>query len=522
MEHNKKFLKINNQIGGWTVQNYKQGTNYINIMGMSKNTTLEHLRLFLIDRRFIFDNISQSNNIFTIRFSSPDIASKSRSQLINVLDGINLGLPAYNPYYIKSDMSLSVPVPASNKITIVENGLKEFGLKKISLVGNYSINNYFDMIIKDLDNLSDYIDEFIPFTDGYTLKHKGLYGSYYEKNYIVGSSAGRGYWNETFTCTDGKGKEFILKKTNYPTMKGEKQSFYENMKHLILYILIRKFIGKLKFIPQMYHLGILKESKDKIAIICIMEKGGVILGDYINTVTFIDNQKLFLKIYNSLFIIEDKLKINFKHNDFKENNILVSSDGKPMLIDFGFCEFKIDTISFHSLNVMKPHENFDSTTYFGYNIIHDMIQLMTSLYYSSGATICPYKIFKFVKNDNTNILDTDILIRYLTSKFPSTYTNKKGTFYKPENLLVEINRLLPDDLAYLKNIFYTFYDKGNYNLVDDKVKIPMLVDKSIFIKPTELADNIGIPLPSEDDSFGNFEKKYKKYKMKYLKLKNSY
>ena len=70
-------------------------------------------------------------------------------------------------------------------------------------------------------------------------------------------------------------------------------------------------------------------------------------------------------------------------------------------------------------------------------------------------------------------------------------------------------------------MFLTFYDKGNYDLVNDKLRIPLLIDKSIFITPTELADNIGIPLPSEDDSFGNFEEKYKKYKMKYLKLKNS-
>ena len=66
----------------------------------------------------------------------------------------------------------------------------------------------------------------------------------------------------------------------------------------------------------------------------------------------------------------------------------------------------------------------------------------------------------------------------------------------------------------------TFYDKGKYDLVYDKVNIPLLIDKSIFITPTELANNIGISLPSEDDSFGNFEEKYKKYKMKYLKLKN--
>jgi serine/threonine protein kinase len=251
-----------------------------------------------------------------------------------------------------------------------------------------------------------------------------------------------------------------------------------------------------------------------------MEKGGDLLGDYINTVPFDDNQKLFLKIYNSLFIIEDKLKINFKHNDFKENNILVSPDGKPMLIDFGFCEFNIDTISFNSL--YKPHENFDSKTHFGYNIIHDMMQLITSLYNSPGATIIPYNIFKFIKNENTNILDTDMLIKYLILKFPDTFRDEKILFYKTTNLLNSINILRPDELAYLKKMFLTFYDKGIYNFIDDKVKISFLKDISIFITPTELADNIGIPLPSEDDSFGKFEKKYKKYKMKYLKLKNSF
>ena len=271
----------------------------------------------------------------------------------------------------------------------------------------------------------------------------------------------------------------------------------------------------------MYHLGIIRTSIDNISIICIMEKGGVFLGEYINTVPFTDIQKVFLKIYNSLFIIEDKLKINFKHNDFKENNILVSSDEKPLLIDFGFCEFKIDTISFHTL-MPGTHENFDSTTHFGYNIIHDMIQLITSLYNSPGVTICPYEIFRFVRNKNTNILDTDILIRYLNSKFPSFYEDIEGRFDRTDKLLEKIHYLNLNEISYLKKMFTTFYNNGTYNFIDDKVKQNVLfVDKSIFITPTELADNIGIPLPSEDESFGNFEEKYKKYKMKYLKLKKS-
>jgi hypothetical protein len=547
MDYYDKYLKNYNQIGGWTVQEYRKGTDYIEIQDMPKKTTIEHLKLFLIDRKFRFDNITQDNNNFTLHFSSPDIASKSRHYLIKVLAGKKLGLPAYNPNYVKpesielephklmdSDESVATehvelsnvlkkpllyPPTKSNKITTIENGLREFGLKKFNLIDNNSIDNYFDIIVNDLDNLSNYIDEFVPFKDGYTLKHKGLYGSYYEKNYIIGTASGSGSWNNTFTCTDEKGKQFIIKETNTPNIDGEKSSFYENMKHLILYILIRKYIGKLKFIPQIYHLGIIRKSKDKISVICIMEKGEHILGDYINLVRFENTQKLFLKIYNSLFIIEDKLKINFKHNDFKENNILVSSDGKPLLIDFGFSEFKIDNIQFYTL--YNFHEKFDATSYFGYNIIHDMMQLITSLYNSPNSSIVPYNIFKFVKNRNTNILDTDILIRYLIVKFPASYTDKEGKFNKTTNLLERVKDLKPDELAYLKKMFLTFYNKGKYDLVDDKLKIPLLIDKSIFITPTELANNMGIPLPSDNDSFGNFEEKYLKYKNKYLRLKKS-
>jgi len=559
MEYYDKYLKNYDQIGGWTVQEYLKDTNYIDIFGMPKQTTLEHLKLFLIDRHFRFDSITQNKNNFTVHFSTPEIAFKSRFQLIKVLAGKQLGLPAYNPNYVKpepehhksvdsvesaTEPAIIVPVESvakvpvepssifgrpllfppikkikSDKIDTIENGLREFGFKKFNLVDKDSIDNYFDLIVKDLDNLSDYIDEFVPFKHGYTLKHKGLYGSYYDKNFILGTSSGSGSWNNTFTCTDEKGKQFIIKETNTPNIEGEKHSFYENMKHLILYILIRKYIGKLKFIPQIYHLGIIRKSKDNISIICIMEKGQYILGDYINMVSFENTKKIFLKIYNSLFIIEDKLKINFKHNDFKENNILVSPDGKPLLIDFGFSEFKIDNIQFRTL--YTSHENFDTVSYFGYNIIHDMIQLITSLYNSPNSSIVPYKIFEFVKNKNTNILDTEILIRYLIVKFPSIYTDEKGTYIKTTNLLEKIKNLRPNDLSYLKNMFLTFYEKGKYDLVDDKLKIPLLRDKSIFITPTELADNMGIPLSSDDDSFGNFEEKYKKYKNKYLKLKKS-
>jgi len=150
-----------------------------------------------------------------------------------------------------------------------------------------------------------------------------------------------------------------------------------------------------------------------------------------------------------------------------------------------------------------------------------MIHLITSLYNSNGATICPYDIFKFERNKKTNILDTDILTSYLLYKFPPTLKKGINTINKPKDLKGRIHNLPPDDFEYLTKMYLTFYYKGNYNLIDDKIRIPLLKNTSIFITPVELAYNIGITLPSEYDSFGTFEKKYKKYKMKYLKLKNS-
>jgi hypothetical protein len=127
MDYYDKYLKNYNQIGGWTVQEYRKGTNYIDIIDMPKKTTIEHLNLFLIDRKFRFDNITQNDNTFTLHFSSPDIASKSRFQLIKVLAGKQLGLPAYNPNYVKPQSVDPFTSDESVKSTSVEEERKVLG-----------------------------------------------------------------------------------------------------------------------------------------------------------------------------------------------------------------------------------------------------------------------------------------------------------------------------------------------------------------------------------------------------------
>jgi tRNA A-37 threonylcarbamoyl transferase component Bud32 len=420
-----------------------------------------------------------------------------------------------------------------SKISVIQKGLREFGLKKINITDHDSINNYFDEIIKNPKQLSDYINEF-SFDNGKLIyKYKNSKNEDSQKIFELGDNISAGSYNQIGKCTDETGKEYVVRISINQSIKDQKTSFYENIKHCILYILIRNYIGNIKFIPQIYYIGIRKTSRGTFEIMCIMENAGPTLKDSITSFKYEDVQQICLMIYNSLFLIEDKLRINFKHNDLKCNNILISSEKKPIIIDFGFTVFKVEDIWFGSL-YKGTHEFYLYPKNYGYNIVYDMIHLFTSLYLTNYPE--PYKIFTFKKNKGTNILDSTVLIRYLEKKFIKWKYDDKTYILRDDSLHCPLHNLDAESKQYLQKRFKTFYSYGNYNLAKDKSMLPHKIgvnadgtsiysdgisDVSIFITPTELADNIGIPLPG-DDYYDKFEIKYRKYKAKYLKLKNQY
>ena len=221
-----------------------------------------------------------------------------------------------------------------------------------------------------------------------------------------------------------------------------------------------------------------------------MEKGECTLDEYFEklTVTNLEIKKIVLSIYTYLWNIDSFLSenINFKHNDLKSNNIVVTKTGAPVMIDFGLSQFNLidagRTIKFISC------ESFIKSRYYynvrGYNIIHDLFHLIASFNFVSRTNFKPFEILRFTKNIGSNILDTDIIISFIESKYGRGMINSNQLFRQ----------------------FYTDFNLLSYD--------PNIIP----ITPTQLANNIGLQM--SDVIIDEYEIKYRKYKQKYLKLKN--
>jgi len=233
-----------------------------------------------------------------------------------------------------------------------------------------------------------------------------------------------------------------------------------------------------------------------------MEKGELSLDKYLvkPTLTPEDIKKIIFSIYcdlyelSSLTIREGDIStlLKFKHGDFKCNNLVVSKNGVPLIIDFGLSRFTL-TDAGKSIEFISCEPGTDK--YYrrnGYNIIHDMLQLIASLnMVKKELVVKPFEILKFINNKNSNILDTDVIMREMTFQFPGVYLGAAPLF----------------------QLFYDEFDLENLIESDDYEKY------TIEITPEELAYNIGLTV--EDRIIDQFEYKYKKYKTKYLNLKIS-
>lgn len=224
----------------------------------------------------------------------------------------------------------------------------------------------------------------------------------------------------------------------------------------------------------------------------IMEKGECTLKDYLekSTVTDLQIKKIVFSIYVDLWNIDSLFSnyINFKHNDLKCNNVVVSNTGAPLLIDFGLSQFDLIDADAGRMITFKSCESTIKSRYYynkkGYNIIHDLFHLIASLNFVSRTNFKPFEILKFTKNIGSNILDTDIIISIIKIKYGSEMINSTQLFRQ----------------------FYSDFNLTLYN------------PSTIPITPIQLAENIGLQM--SDTIVDKFEIKYRKYKEKYLKLKN--
>jgi hypothetical protein len=297
-------------------------------------------------------------------------------------------------------------------------------------------------------------------------------------------------------------KEYVVRQSIKP--EDAAKSLYENLKHIVLYSLIKLYYPhtKYKLVPTFYNIGINVSGTNKI-IFTIMEECKMTLQQQIDkdlTEPIERDNKTLLSFHRALELLNTIPgidPINFRHGDLKLNNVMLTKNDKPVLIDFGFAQFTLshgeDKITFKSENT-----NMYYYTDYKLNITHDILQLWSSLsltqkYYGINV----YKLFEFKRNKNKYILENNVF---------KNYYNKLHTQF-----LVSSN--IPD--------FKHFYNETIQLHNHQAVKfIP--VDIQLSMKSDELAYCLNLDPISYDD-FDVYTqsviKKYLKYKAKYIQLK---
>jgi len=389
-----------------------------------------------------------------------------------------------------------------NKFELIQETLAQFGLAELILEDKHSIVNYYIGITSDLTKNADKIGIFTGDDRNLEFSRTKSSGEKFTQKFTFKKYLAEGSFNKTMIYKSGS-KEYIIRKSVDPSMENQYLSFYENIKHIILYVLIRKYIGKTKFIPKPYFIGFKISSTGRFEILFVMEKGEMTVEDYVKSIMHLpyyekDVTKLFFKIYKSYNELL-KLNINFKHSDFKLNNIVVTRMNNPLIIDFGFSTFEITdagkTIQFNAYKngptgrVHVTLTKYPQDTKYGYNLVHDMLQLISSMLLIRGFN--PYNIFVFKKNLEY-ILNGHYTRWFLDAK---TYASKDSFrfFYKDIDLIKSESSFFLSDRTPIK----------------------------LYITPEELAESLELDVDEISSEEETFEKKYLKYKSKYLQLKKS-
>jgi hypothetical protein len=235
-----------------------------------------------------------------------------------------------------------------------------------------------------------------------------------------------------------------------------------------------------------------------------MEVGNITLGDYFETIptNYPEMRRVLFTIFRSLEIFND-LGLDFKHGDLKYNNILMTTENKPMIIDFGKARFKLDDLLFEINDDMSAH--YDNPYI---NVTHDIMQLLSSLFISKRRSLLiseqssnkddyiidVYEIFNFVRNKNSYLLEGDIMEKIMNDRY-------KQLFIPYQN-------------------FYLKYRIANGVDLNELSKYAPGIN--LIIRSSDLAFNLGIADIEDEKIFDKYEKKYLKYKLKYIRLKNKY
>ncbi|ADO67165.1 hypothetical protein crov132 [Cafeteria roenbergensis virus] len=308
-------------------------------------------------------------------------------------------------------------------------------------------------------------------------------------------------------------KKVIIRTTVGVPFDSLHDTIYENLKHIILYLINRCNINKnYQLIPQPIFMGILKKPDEKYYLFFIMEKGDYTLDSKIsslipkilnNTIIPYDKmelRKLIYSFYKSLILFNEHL-FYFAHNDSKFNNAIIK-DGKIMLIDFGYTSFKLFDLVFNSSHSFS---NYYSLTDVNLNAVQDLCQMLYSFYV---LFIIYFKQNKSSRTDQVKILkEFNDILNVPDKKFIGY------NLYWSDVYLIFREKGIETDL-----IWKQFYHKNFTKFFGTLINNNIYTD---YISPDEMKRDYEIT--DEDETlFNNFYyTKYLKYKNKYLQLKLS-
>jgi len=206
-------------------------------------------------------------------------------------------------------------------IDIIYTNINNNHINELECSKNNRLNRYLNQVFGDISHIlddnercQDLFNRSININDGFTIGDTPIAGD-------TPNSRIRIY----DVCKNDECK-YIAKKYNIKDNNSRKEVLNE--------IKIYDKLYNKEYIPNIIHVFKCEwKTYDKKPIIyLIMDKYDLDLHEYLRNHTSLENEQVLNKV---LEYLDDLHEEGYSHNDFKPNNIMVSNDGKPVIIDFG-------------------------------------------------------------------------------------------------------------------------------------------------------------------------------------------
>ena len=247
-----------------------------------------------------------------------------------------------------------------------------------------------------------------------------------------------------------------------------------------------RYNGQIKTFPQPIGIGIYENNG--VEYIGFLSESGK--RDFLDSLKagISDNDVRLIchSIYKDLYMINDVPNMNlcFSHNDIKVENIVLTDDNYPLLIDFGFSFFKINDIIFYGPILSREYYFNKDNCDRDYNLACDFIVLLYNMRY--------YDYNYEISNDAKSI--------YFYNNFR----------FLSDKIIRAINKYKIS----IDDVYTVLYDNSNIKQIVKSFNYKLNFENNLF--PQMNIDSSRLVLYKRQ----LYYKKYLKYKQKYLQLQN--